>query len=631
MTIGGRHYSAASRRRWGGGWVAVGLAIGVTLTAGIVIVNSARNAPAEQVTSTPTVLPTTTSFAEDTMPAAAGAAPCTTVRVLASFENRPMLDALNAGYHGDQRSVGGHCVLVEVAVAQTGLAATDVTAGFPQAAADARPAIWAPDSSAWLSLATAKAGAEGRQSVVPAAATGITTTPIVLAMPAPQADASGWLQEPPTWAEYVQAAGAAGFWAGRGQPQWGAFQIGRTSPLTATSGLMGLLAEFGALAGHVDDLPADAIADAGLRDQVRKAELSIVHYMASQEHFFWHIRQAGDAGDAHGFVSAVTADEKAVWDFNRGIVSRDGVTRDQQPPPKVPIVPIYPRDGTFFVDSPLAVLNASWVDATTRAAAEDFVRFAHTVQGQAVVRASGYRDLAGKADTEVATVGKYGDVGLLKALRVPSAQVLAAIQDSFLDVRKRARVLFAVDLSNSMRQTVADGRTRLAAAQSAILAALDHFVGEDQVGLAGFSNSAADPAVAPGVIVPVGALNAQRDALVDAVNHLEPNAQTPLYAAVSAFGETMAGDGYDPSKINALVLLSDGRNDTIDTTTDAQMAERLTAIGHQKPVLIFTLAFAEDADKPTLQLISKLTRAHYYDASDPLKVTKVLGDLVTSF
>jgi Ca-activated chloride channel family protein len=192
-------------------------------------------------------------------------------------------------------------------------------------------------------------------------------------------------------------------------------------------------------------------------------------------------------------------------------------------------------------------------------------------------------------------------------------------------------VLFAVDLSNSMRQTVSDGRTRLAAAQSAILASLDHFAGEDEVGLAGFSNNAGDPTLRPGVLVPVGALNAQRGALVDAVNHLAPLLQTPLYAAASTFADTMANQGYDPSKINAVVLLSDGRNDTVDQTTEAQMAERPTAIGAEKHVLIFTLAFAEDADKPVLQQISKLTRAHYYDASNPLTVTKVLGDLVTSF
>ena len=55
--------------------------------------------------------------------------------------------------------------------------------------------------------------------------------------------------------------------------------------------------------------------------------------------------------------------------------------------------------------------------------------------------------------------------------------------------------------------------------------------------------------------------------------------------------------------------------------------------GHHdhNPVLVFTLAYGADADVATLQSISSATGAHYYDATDPTKVSDVLGDLVTSF
>ena len=48
-------------------------------------------------------------------------------------------------------------------------------------------------------------------------------------------------------------------------------------------------------------------------------------------------------------------------------------------------------------------------------------------------------------------------------------------------------------------------------------------------------------------------------------------------------------------------------------------------------MLVFTLAYGADADVATLQAISSATGAHYYDATDPTKVSDVLGDLVTSF
>ena len=55
--------------------------------------------------------------------------------------------------------------------------------------------------------------------------------------------------------------------------------------------------------------------------------------------------------------------------------------------------------------------------------------------------------------------------------------------------------------------------------------------------------------------------------------------------------------------------------------------------GHHdhNPVLVFTLAYGANADVATLQSISSATGAHYYDATDPTKVSDVLGDLVTSF
>jgi Ca-activated chloride channel family protein len=46
---------------------------------------------------------------------------------------------------------------------------------------------------------------------------------------------------------------------------------------------------------------------------------------------------------------------------------------------------------------------------------------------------------------------------------------------------------------------------------------------------------------------------------------------------------------------------------------------------------VFTLAYGKDADIPTLQAIAKLTGAHFYDATDPATIQRVLGDLVTSF
>jgi Ca-activated chloride channel homolog len=566
----------------------------------------------------------TSALPADHLPASAGAAPCTDVRVLASLENADVLRALARGYAGAKRNVAGRCVTVSVSADKSGLAEAGAAKGFATLPAAQRPTVWAPDSTAWLDLA-ARDGATARSGL--SAGRSLAESAIVLAMPAELAEAIGWASKAPSWAEIFATAGDAGVWANRGHPEWGGFKLGKTSPQVATSGLLGMAASYGVAAGGLESLTTADLGRADIVAKVHAAELSVTHYMATPEHFLWHVRQAEDSGSAAEFLSAVIVDEKSVWDYNRGLSSRDGITEEILEPPAEPLVPIYPRDGTFTADSPAAVLNASWTSPAQRAASKDFIDYATTAQGQAVVRANGCRDVRGQADTEVSLTGRY--TSPVTSLRIPSVTVLARIVHDFPEVRKRARVLFLLDVSRSMAADVAPGLTRLAAAKQAIVAALAHFTPDDQVGLAAFSNQTGGPIV-PGVVAPVAPLKTARAGLLKAVAGLQPVAQTPLFAAVATNAIAMAKN-WRPDVINAIVLLSDGHNDTDIAGTLQTLTDNIGHLHHVTPVLVFTLAYGKDADVPTLQAIAKMTGAHYYDATDPATIQPVLGDLVTSF
>src|SRR5918993_5472345 len=205
--------------------------------------------------------------------------------------------------------------------------------------------------------------------------------------------------------------------------------------------------------------------------------------MATPEHFLWHARQAEESGSAADFLSAVIVDEKSVWDYNRGITSRDGITRVEGAPPEEKLVPIYPTDGFYVADNPAVVLTGDWVDQNEADAAADFIRYAGTAQGQEIVRASGYRDLNGMLDEAVADVAKLvaDPEGVLP---LPEQDVVAAVNTAFPDVRKRAQVLFLTDVSGSMDEPVSASATKLTAAKAAIAQALEHFTAGDNVGLA---------------------------------------------------------------------------------------------------------------------------------------------------
>jgi Ca-activated chloride channel family protein len=322
-------------------------------------------------------------FPADEPAAAEGAAPCTTVRALSSFENAEMVARLAEAYNAQPRDVGGSCVEVVANKDKSGVAAEEAAVGFTEQVEDERPTLWIPDANSWLGVARDAGGSAN----VPAEGTSIGSSDIVLAMPEELAAAIGWDEEPPTWSEVFETADDAEVWTDLGRPEWGEFKLGKTSPVVASSGEAAMLASYGSAAGSVAEVSAGDVADDEVTAVVKEHELATSHYMATPEHFLWHARQTEEqGGSAADFLSAVIVDEKSVWDYNRGITSRDGVTRIESEPPAEQLVPIYPSDGHYVADNPAVVLTGAWVDDAEAAAAEDSIRFAGTAEGQAVVR-----------------------------------------------------------------------------------------------------------------------------------------------------------------------------------------------------------------------------------------------------
>jgi Ca-activated chloride channel family protein len=558
---------------------------------------------------------------QDSPAAGAGASPCISLNILTSLENAEMARALAGAYTARPRNVDGKCVTPAVTQEKSGVAAGKVGAQFPGVPAGDRPSIWLPDSSAWLRIA----GENATGSPVSQEGTSIARSAIVVAMPETMVRALGWDSKSPSWSEVFRMSEEQDVWERLGHGDWGKFKFGKASPLVSTSGLMALAASYGAAGGSLgglDDMDLDAPSLVG---KVRAVELGTSHYMATPEHFLWHAREADDAGNVAEFLSAVIVDEKAVWDYNRGVVSEDGTKKQPGPVPKEPLRAIYPNDGVHVADNPAVILDGEWVGTQQRLAAQDFLAFAVTEQGQDVVKASGYRTIQGKLDAGVAGTGRYAET--LQPLPLPKAEALAAMQDSFHEVRKRARALFLLDVSESMVQET--GVTKLQRAKDAVVKALDHFVGEDEIGLAAFSHVDDGP-LQPGIVSPVAPLKTNKEDIIAKLNGLQAVDATPLFEAVGRFAGDQAKD-YKDSFINTIVLLSDGKNDSTHPGDLPGLTEQLSHQNHATPVLVFTLAYGPDADVPTLLEIARASGAHYYDATDPNRLEEVLGELVTSF
>lgn len=576
-------------------------------------------------------------LAADQPAAHRGAMPCSVVRVMSSLENADTVRALAKAYVARPRDVGGLCVTVQVTAEQSGLAEAEAASGFAGVPASSRPAIWLPDSSAWLGLAR-RAGSV----VVPASAPGVARSDVVVALPAPLARAIGWDRHAPSWGQVFATATDTGVWKRLGHPQWGAFKLAKATPGLATSGLMALTAAFQSALGKGSALSAAAVQSSSTLSRVHIDELATSHYMSTPAHVLAHAAEA-HGGSLAPYLSAMIIDEKTMWDYNHGATAGAGgtdmggmggmggsSTSPSSPPkgmgkaPTEKLVPIYPSEGVFQADNPAAVLEGGWIDPTVRAAAMDFVQFARSMEGQDVVRATGYRDIT---DRSTAAPTAAGDRPHL--LTMPSTAVLSAVQSSFPAVRKRARVLFLLDVSGSMSDRIPSGRTKLDAAKQAVTNALRYFGPQDEVGVAAFSDRHGR-SVIPGQLTAVAPLARNAGAIRRSLAGLRPIASTPLYRAVDTYSARLA-QRYDPSKINAIVLLSDGRNDTTIRETRAQLMSHLAALHRRAPVLIFTLAYGRDADTGLLKAVASASGAHYYDATNPGRVNQVLSeDLITS-
>ncbi|MFF2276963.1 VWA domain-containing protein [Agromyces sp. NPDC058126] len=609
-------------------WVVAAASLVMVLLGGGVATAVVLTGQGGAVGSTPTASTTAEPgiFPSDHPSAHDGKKPCIALNVLSSYENAELVTRLVDGYNAQPRSVEGRCVDAVATKAVSGTAATDAAAGFAGVAADDKPTVWLPDASSWLAVAQDAGGAEN----VPTEGTSIGSSAIVLAMPQSLADAIGWIETRPSWSDVFNAARDEATWSWMDHPEWGTFKLGKTSPLMASSGQAAMLAEFGSEAGALAELTTSQIRNTEVMKAVRQDELATSHYMATPERFLAQARASEKQGSIADFLSAVIVDEKTVWDYNRGITSSDGVSRAESTPPGEKLVPIYPSDGYYVADNPLTVLDGPWVDAAEKEAARDLLQFAGTKQGQQIVRASGHHDLNGALDPIVTEVGGL-PARPSGALAFPGREVLAAIDSTFPAVRKRAQVLFLVDVSGSMEERIPTGETKLAAAKQAIEKALGHFSKGDNVGLAAFS-AVDDGPVTPGLVSPVADARTDRTKFLDALGALEPVEFTPLYTAIDTFAK-QRGDDWDPERINAIVLLSDGTNETLgpSPTSKKQMLAGLERLHDDTPVLVFTLAYGANADTKTLREISTATGAQYYDATDPTKLTAVLGDLVTSF
>jgi Ca-activated chloride channel family protein len=560
---------------------------------------------------------------------------CTVVDVASSPEKLALLTELGRSYNEDA-SKGGDCVAIRVTRASSGAAADLLTGGWPDEKTNGpRPVIWTPAARSWGAIVNQRLGQKGEKPIADLDAEPFMVTPLVIAMPRPMAEVLGWPDAEIGFADLVALAQDPAGWAAKGHPEWGPFKLGKTNPNFSTSGLSSTIAQYYAATKKTSGLTLEDLDRPEVDTFMRGVESSVVHYGDITLTFLNNLYRNDRAGAGLTYVSAVAVEEKSIIDYNAG--NPDGILDPGEEPrkPRVPLVAIYPKDGTLFSDSPLFILDSEWVSAAERRAAEDFAQFVREPKNQRKVLEFGFRpgNPAVKVDAPITRANGVDPTQPRTTLAVPAPDVLVRLLDRWGEQRKAAKVMLVIDVSGSMGDEVADHRTKLDLAKEASIDALDQFKADDLVALRIFSTniSGKDPTFVAD-IVPFGPMSTQRETLATAISRLVPTDGTPLLRAARLSYDDLRRT-FDASRINAVVLLTDGVNEDDFTDINATVAAlRVGSEGQSStPVRLFTIAYGGDADKATLKRLAEATNAAAYDASDPATIRKVFTAVVSNF
>ena len=215
---------------------------------------------------------------------------------------------------------------------------------------------------------------------------------------------------------------------------------------------------------------------------------------------------------------------------------------------------------------------------------------------------------------------------------------MIGLLDQWNQNRKGARVLLVIDVSGSMSQEVADGQTKLDLAKSAASESLNQFKDDDLVGLREFSTNVGPSDHDTYIdLVAIGDVGTQREKMLSAINGLFPTNGTPLYDVTSASMKSML-ETYDATRINAVVLLTDGKNEDSNGGDDAKQLNDLlkfmqdqTQGENAKPVRLFTIGYGADADTRILTNMAEAANGSYYAAKDPKTINKVFIQVISNF
>ena len=485
-----------------------------------------------------------------------------TLQIACSPEKRALFDELVKRYNaGRPKTSSGKRITVVVTQMEP--------EAMIQAALDGQFQAISPDSSVWLSQMELDWQAKQDSGIsIVGETTRFALSPVVIATWEDTARSLGYPDKAIGWADILALA--------RSNPD---FKWSHPSTSSA-SGLLATLATFYAGAGKTRGLTVeDATAEATIK-YVTTLEKTVRYYGEGERAIIEQVQAKG-----RSYLDAFVIQEQLVIEFNQH-------NKDK-------LVAVYPAEGTLWEDHPLVFLERPDSTADQRLAYRSFRGFLLSHDAQMLVLSNGYRpsDLNIALDSAPSPIGAANGVDPAQpktTLQIPSPAVVQVVRDVWQYTKRKTNAYLIADVSGSMQGV------KLEQAKEAFLTFLGMIKGEqERVGLIVFSTDVQEAA-------PVAELSTNRSTLNSMIEGLNAGGDTSLLDAINLAYDRLQ-ERQDKERINAIVVMTDGK----ENNSRVRLRDLTAKLGKGSqsgvPVVVFCVAYGNDAEMSTLEAIATAT------------------------
>jgi len=469
-----------------------------------------------------------------------------------------------------------------------------------------QPTVWSPASSIYIPVANAEWKKSHADDLVTGSPNDLVLSPVVIAMWRPMAQALGWPDKALGWEDIAELAISEEGWSEYGHPEWGAFKFGHTHPSYSNSGIVSIIAETYAGLGKQRGLTEGDLKSPELKEFMLSVESSVIHYGTSTGFFGERMFERGPS-----YLSAAVLYENL-------IVAQESKRLSGQSS-QIPVVAIYPKEGTFWSNHPYAVLNAPWVTPEQKEAAGLFEAFLLDKPQQLKSLEYGFRPADPSIPLTAPLNAEHGvDTAQPKTiLEIPNAAVITGIEALWRENKKPVDLVVVMDISGSMRGD------KITSARSSLMQFVGKLDDNDRLQIDLFNDQIS-------TLTPLTPIGEKRQQVIDSVSGIFEQNNTSLYDAVLHAYDGLEAEG-NPDHIRAIVVLSDGE-DTASVATLDEVIQKIQASEEEggNAIKVFTIAFGEDADADILKQIAEPGGGKQYDSS-PETIQKIYDEIATFF